>query len=146
MINKELLSKHQRQIRFVLVGIWNTIFGYGAFCLLYMLFQPLFRIQYFAYTLAQVVGICVSQINSFIGHKYITFKSPVKGIGILFEFFRFCMTYAVTYVLDFTLLPFFVEVLHVHPILGAALIMPIRVIVSYVGHSRFSFAKRNPIG
>ena len=122
-----------------MVGIWNTVFGYLVFILLDMLFENVFHKRYVAYMSAMILGQIIATVNAFIFHKYITFKSEVKGKGIIGEFFRFCLTYVVTFVLSLLLLPFFVEIIDFHPRTSGAIAILICTVISYVGHSRFSF-------
>jgi putative flippase GtrA len=135
----KLMAKHHVKTKFVLVGGWNTIFGYGVFCLLDTVFSYLFSPRYIAYMSAMVLGRIIAVINAYIFHKYITFKSTVRGKGIIIEFFRFSMTYVVTFCLSLILLPFFVEIYHITPKISVAIIILICTIISYLGHSRFSF-------
>lgn len=137
----ELMAKHHVKTKFVLVGGWNTIFGYGVFCLLDTVFSYLFSTRYIAYMSAMVLGQIIAIVNAYIFHKYITFKSTVKGKGIIIEFFRFSMTYGVTFCLSLILLPSFVEIFHITPKISAAIIILICTIISYLGHSRFSFKR-----
>ena len=88
---------------------------------------------------AMVLGQIIAVINAYIFHKYVTFKSAVKGKGIIIEFFRFSMTYGVTFCLSLVLLPFFVEIFHIPPKISGAFVILICTVVSYLGHSRFSF-------
>jgi putative flippase GtrA len=144
-----LISSHQVKVRFVLVGIWNTIFGYGMFYLLDNLFSSMFVKDYAAYMSAMLVSNVVSIINAFIFHKYITFRSGVGGIMILVEFFRFCLTNSVTLCLSLALMPVFVEVFRMNTKAAAALVIMVCTVFSYLGHSRFSFmtlSGRNPAG
>lgn len=127
------------KLKFVLVGVWNTIFGYSAFCLLDTLFSYLFSTRYIAYMCAMVLGQIIAVINAYIFHKYVTFESAVKGKGMIIEFFRFSMTYGVTFCLSLILLPFFVEIFHIPPKVSGAFVILICTIISYLGHSRFSF-------
>lgn len=138
----KLLIKHDVKVKFVLVGIWNTIFGYIVFFVLDTVFENLFIKRYFAYMLAMILGQIIATSNAFIFHKYITFKSNIRGKGIIFEFLRFCLTYVVTFTLSLILLPFFVELINVHPRISAAIVMLICSVISYFGHSRFSFVKK----
>jgi len=131
------------KVRFVMVGIWNTIFGYMVFFILDTFFEDIFTKRYFAYMSAMILGQIVATINAFVLHKYVTFKSEVKGKGIIPEFFRFCMTYVFTFSLGLVLLPFFVEIVHLHPRIAAAIVILICTLISYVGHSRFSFSPTN---
>ena len=139
----ELRAKHQLKAKFVLVGIWNTIFGYGVFCLLDTLFAWLFSARSAAYMCAMVLAQIIAVINAYIFHKYITFKSEAKGKAIIAEFFRFSATYAVTFCLSLALLPALVEIGHIHPKIAAAIIIFICTVISYLGHSRFSFRQRS---
>jgi putative flippase GtrA len=91
---------------------------------------------------AAVLSNIIGTICAFFFHKHISFKSTVRGKGVVIEFFKFYSTYAATTILGFALLPFFVEVFKIDPKISGALLIPIVAIVSYFGHSRFSFVKR----
>lgn len=135
----DLLSKHNVKTKFILVGIWNTLFGYLIFCGLDTLFEYMFARRYVAYMSAMVLGQIIAIINAFIFHKYITFRSEAKGKEIIKEFLRFSTTYIFTFCLSLVLLPFLVEVFDITPKISAAIIILICTVVSYLGHSRFSF-------
>jgi putative flippase GtrA len=122
----DFVVKHHVKLRFLIVGIWNTIFGYLVFIGFDSLFTHLLSKRY-------------AIINAYIFHKYITFRSGIKGIGILFEFFRFSTTYLVTFCLSLILLPFFVEITYMTPKIAAAFVILCCTVISYLGHSKFSF-------
>ena len=132
-----------QRIRFLFIGGWNTVFGYLVFVLLDTIFSRLLEPRYVAYMSAMVAGNFISVTNAYIFHKYITFKSDVKGKGMITEFFRFSMTYVVTFCLSLILLPFFVEVFHISPKLAGLIVVLLCTVVSYTGHSRFSFRREN---
>ena len=134
--------KHQVKIRFFSIGVWNTIFGYLVYISLDYLFTFVFQKRYLAYMTAAVLANIIATISAFLFHKHITFKSTVKGKGVIIEFFKFYSMYTVTNILGFALLPFFVEVLKMDPKIAGALLIPVVAIISYFGHSRFSFVKR----
>jgi putative flippase GtrA len=100
----------------------------------------IFQRRYVAYMTAAVLGNIIATINAFFFHKHFTFKSTVKGKGVIIEFFKFYSTYALTNILGLALLPFLVEILMIDPKIAGALLIPIVAIVSYFGHLRFSFA------
>ena len=139
---ENLWQKHQIKIRFFFVGVWNTIFGYLVYISLEYLFTFVFQKRYLAYMTAAVLANIIATISAFLFHKHITFKSTVKGKGVIIEFFKFYSMYTVTNILGLVLLPFFVEVLKIDPKISGALLIPIVAIISYFGHSRFSFIKR----
>jgi putative flippase GtrA len=138
---KHLWLKHQIKIRFFFIGVWNTIFGYLAYIGLDYLFTFVFQKRYLAYMTAAVLSNIIATISAFIFHKYITFKSTVRGKAVIVEFFKFYSIYSVTSILGLALLPFFVEILKIDPKISGALLIPIVAIISYFGHSRFSFIK-----
>lgn len=140
---KQLWSEHQVKIRFLIIGVWNTIFGYLVYISLDYLFAMVFQRRYMAYMSAAVLSNIIATISAFFFHKHITFKSVVRGKGVIIEFFKFYSTYTVTNILGLALLPVFVEVFKIDPKIAGALLIPIVAIVSYFGHSRFSFAKKN---
>jgi putative flippase GtrA len=134
-----LIARHQTKIKFVIVGIWNTVFGYLVFVGLDILFAFIFSKRYMVYMSAAVLANILAIINAYIFHKYVTFRSPVRGKGIIIEFVRFFSTYLFIMMLGLILLPLFVEILGIDPKISGALLIPITTIISYFGHSRFSF-------
>lgn len=139
---KQLWSNHQVKIRFFFIGVWNTIFGYLLYIGFDYLFTLVFQKRYVAYMSAAILSNIIATISAFLFHKHITFKSTVKGTGVIVEFFKFYSMYTVTIVLGFVLLPFFVEVLKIDPKISGALLIPVVAVISYFGHSRFSFIKK----
>mgnify|MGYP000927591298 CR=1 FL=1 len=140
---KQFWLDHQVKIRFFLIGIWNTVFGYGTYIGLDCLFAMVFQKRYVAYMTAAVLANVIATTSSFIFHKYITFKSKAKGKAIIIEYIKFYSTYTLTNILGLALLPVFVEVFKIDPKISGALLIPITAIVSYFGHSRFSFAEKS---
>ena len=138
---KQVWSEHQVKIRFFIIGVWNTIFGYLAYISLDYLFTFVFQKRYVAYMTAAIVSNIISTISAFLFHKHITFKSTIKGKGVITEFFKFYSTYTVTNILGLALLPVFVEVFKIDPKIAGALLIPMVAVISYFGHSRFSFKK-----
>jgi putative flippase GtrA len=136
---ENLWINHQTKWRFLIVGVWNTIFAYLIFVGLDILFAFLFSKRYLAYMLAQLLSNVLGIINAFIFHKYITFKSPVRGKGIVIEFARFFSTCLFSMIMGLILLPFVVEIIGFDPKISRAILIPIIAIINYFGHSRFSF-------
>jgi putative flippase GtrA len=140
-----LLNKHKTKIKFLFVGGWNTLFGFLAFVILYKIAGKIFKVDYFAYTSAQILGSILAILNAYIFHKYVTFESKTKGRNMIIEFFKFSTTYIVLFFVSLALMPFFVEVLKIQPILSSVCLNIITITTSYFGHSRFSFKKSHKI-
>jgi putative flippase GtrA len=133
-------ARHVVKLRFLVVGCWNTFFGYAVFFGFDTLFSRLMLHRYIAYLTAMALSNILAITNAYVFHKHITFRSLVKGKPMMMEFLRFCTTYLVAIFLSLGLMPVFVELLHLHPRVSAAIVTVISVLVSYAGHSRFSFA------
>ena len=142
-IAHDLWLNHQKKIRFLLVGVWNTIFGYLVFVGLDYLFNLFCSPRYVAYMSAAVLANIIAILNAYIFHKFVTFRSPLRGLAMIPEFVRFFSMYLFSFFLGLVLLPVFVELFHLDPKIAGALLIPITVIISYLGHSRFSFRQDN---
>jgi len=134
---------HLPKVRFVLVGLWNTIFSYLIFVGLDYLFNIFFSPRYVAYMSAAVLASILAIINAYIFHKLVTFRSTVRGVAIIIEFTRFFSMYLLSFFLSLVILPVFVELFHLDPKIAGAMLIPITTITSYLGHSRFSFRQDN---
>lgn len=135
----KLLRKHETKLRFLVVGAWNTLFGYLAFVLLNSLFSHCFPAKRLSYMLAMILGNIVAILNAFIFHKYITFRSHIGGLAMFSELARFSSTYLFTFLLSLFLLPAFIEILGLSANAAGALVILVCTVISYLGHSRFSF-------
>lgn len=133
---------HRAKVRFVLAGAWNTLFGYGLFCILDTVFSTVAVAGCLAYMSALVISNCLSIANAFVLHKYFTFRSSAAGLEAVLEFMRFSLTYAVSFVVSLILMPVLVEAFHVRTKPAAAIIVIVCTVLSYLGHSRFSFSRR----
>ena len=120
---------HDKQaIRFLIVGILNTIVGYGTY---YIIIS--FNISYvIAMTISQIVGVT----HSFFWNKFWTFKSKKSGRK---EIFKFVSVYLVTYVMNLTLLAFFIEIMKIDKRVAPIIILFITTLISYFGHKFWSF-------
>lgn len=125
---------HERKIRYLLAGAWNTLFGYLAFIALYGLANFL-RLHY-------LVALTVSQIlattNAYLSYKHFVFKT--RG-GYVREYFRFSAVYWALFAANFVMLPVLVHAAHMGPVLAQGIILPVTVAAGYVIHGRFSFSR-----
>ncbi len=125
--NDRLLS---RQIaKFCLVGILNTIVGYGIFFI---------SLQFVNYLLALIVSHIIGVIHSFFWNKYWVFGSNKNKIK---EFLRFYSIYGIMLILNIILLFYFVSVIIITPAISQLLILPVLTLLTYTGHKYWSFKK-----
>lgn len=118
----------KKEIRFLLVGILNTVFGYGIYALFcYLEYTPSLAI-----TIATILGT----VHSFLWNKFYTFKSKEKSI---LEIIKFIAVYFISYLINLAIVLYFSRYHNMDKyIIGLASIF-VSTIVSYVGHNKFSF-------
>lgn len=135
------LKRQRKEFRFVVVGAWNTVFGYLVFLLFVDLASRIFSLHQLAYMVGFVLANVVAILNAFLFHRFITFRSQVRGLAILTELVKFSSTYLFTFFLSALLLPVLIEILHLSIPIAGALVLLVCTMISYFGHSRFSFRK-----
>ncbi len=132
---KDWFVKYLALIRYLVAGIYNTVFGFGVFALLYSLAGG-----HFSYLIIAIISQIIAITNAFIVYKYWVFKSKGK---LLSEYFKTYVVYSASFVLSIAGLGLLVELAHMHPIAGQAIVVVLTVLASYFGHSRYAFAKRS---
>lgn len=129
-------------LRFLVVGVWNTAFGYGTFALItYFLTDRLSH----AYLIGNLIASVMSVLMAYLGHKFVVFRT--RG-NYLRECLRYYMVYGFSILLGLVTLPVTIALLglFIHeaqwlPYIAQALLMPFGALLSFFGHSRFSFAE-----
>ena len=126
--------------RYLMVGVFNTAFGYSSYAVLTFLLTP--HIAY-AYVVAGVISNLLNITIAFLNYKWFVFKT--KG-NYLREWLRCLLVYSGGIALGAALLPpavFFIRHLTSFdtsaPYIAGALLMGLNVIISFAGHKKFSF-------
>ena len=126
--------------RYLAVGIWNTAFAYATFALFTALLDQYIPASYLA---GSVLSAPLNITVSFLGYKWFVFKT--KG-NYLKEWWRCVMIYSGSIALGLALLPPTVLVVRYvtdsprsAPYIAGALLMGVQVILSFLGHKKFSF-------
>ncbi len=120
-------------VRYAIVGLVNTVFGYGVFAVLELVVGS--RLPYLAVLLvAHVVGV----LNAFLLHRVVTFR--VRG-QLLLDLARFWSIHLVGLAINLVLLPVLVEVAGLPVLIAQAAVLLLVAIGSYAGHKRFSFRR-----
>lgn len=124
-------------VRFVLVGVLNTIVGYGT----------IFILQNFVgmdYRLANAGGYALGLINSFFWNKFWTFRSKRH---LKQEIIPFLIVFGICYLLNLGSLILFVERFGIHEDIAQALSMAIYTLCGWLGNKFWTFrSNRDPIG
>lgn len=131
-------AKHQTMIKFLIVGVWNTIFGYLVYYLTLKVIQAMFETTHLAYLWAMGVAQVIGTVNAYVSHRGITFAERARGKK-LNEFLKFSLVYVLTFCLTLILMPVFIRGLGISAEITGIIVICIGTAVSYLGHSRFSF-------
>ncbi len=135
-MRRALALANRKEVRYVLVGGWNTLFGWAVFVILQLTVGA--TIGYMAVlVIAQVVSI----INAYLGYRWLVFR--VQGSWWL-DFFRFSTVYWIVFAVNLVALPLMVSVLGMNVIVAQTLFLVVTVIASYIAHNRFSFRRSEP--
>lgn len=126
--------------RYLLVGVWNTLFGYGSFAFFTAVLNPIVP---HSYILASVVSSLLNISVSFLGYKWFVFKT--RG-NYLREWVRCVGVYSGGIIFGVLTLPVIVAVIRRNtrffaqaPYIAGALLTVFMVLYSFLGHKKFSF-------
>jgi len=130
-LSEVLKTLENPRFRYLLAGAWNTAFGYLCGVSMYYLFGDWMGVLIVA-ILSNILAISMS----FLTHKVFVFKT--KGNWIR-EYLRAYLVYGLSAIVGILLLMIFVELLDIKFWLAQALVILLTVIISYIGHKKFTF-------
>jgi putative flippase GtrA len=127
------LTERERGVRYLLVGAWNTVFGYGVFAALQLTLGD--SVGYIILlAIAQVLGT----LNAFVGYRLLVFR--VQG-DVLRDLARFSTVYVGAFLVNLAALPLLVEAFGVPVLLAQAAVVAGTVVASFFVHRGFSFRR-----
>jgi putative flippase GtrA len=122
-----------KAFRYLIVGGWNTLFGFALFVGLQLSVGD--AIGYMAVlVIAQVLGI----INAYLTYRLLVFR--VRGQWWL-DFWRFSAIYWLVLGINALALPVMVSGLRMNVIVAQSLFFLVTVLGSYIAHNHFSFRR-----
>ena len=132
--------RRREQLLYLVVGGWNTVFGYFIWAVLQFLLG-----SHLHYLVVVLISWPIAVLNAYLGYRYVVFRS--RG-SILREFPRFSLVYVVTLVVSLVLLPIALHVLPFSIYAIQALLTVLVGVCSYLSHKNFSFrgGSRGPTG
>jgi putative flippase GtrA len=107
-------------LKFLVIGLINTIFGYSLYSTLIYIEFPI-EISLLSSTL---IGV----IFNFVSFSKLLFKENLFA----FLFLKFVICYILIYFLNIELLKFLINIRNLNPFLSQALCLPIFVIISWL--------------
>lgn len=128
LVLKKLIDS--RFLIFLIVGGFNTLFGYALFALF-------FKVGQLHYTMSLLLAYAVGVFLSYATHKRFTFQqAKAKGQSLP----KYISSYAVIFILNSLLLSLLVEVLTLDPLLGQMIAIVIVTILTFVIQKYWVFA------
>ena len=127
------MSDREQGLRFLLIGAFNTAFGFVLFALLLHLAG-----DHVHYLVVLVAATIVAVLVAFAGYR--TFVFRVRG-DVLGDLARFSLVYAVALAVNLAALPLLVEVFQTPILLAQAIVVVGTVIASFLAHRSFSFRR-----
>lgn len=128
-------------IRYLLVGGFNTAFGYGLFALLNWLFTG--RLGAYSYMYATFLASLIGVTASFLGYKWFVFRT--RG-NYFIEWIRCVGVYGTSMLTSLIGMPILVPILQAHmqhreraTYLAGAIMTGVTVVFSFFGHKNVSF-------
>ena len=123
--------RRREQVLYLVVGGWNTVFGYGAWAVMQYLLGG-----YLHYLVVVVLSWPIAVLNAYLGYRFIVFRSRRP---VLRELPRFSLVYFLTLIVNLALLPVALHVLPFNIYLVQALFTAVVVVCSYLAHKYYSF-------
>lgn len=126
---------HNEKIRYLIIGVFNTFFGYSVFAILWMLWGKALH-----YVGILSISHAINVTCAFFAYRIFVFRKKGDGLG---DFVRFNTVYLGAFIFNIVVLPILIEVMHFHPLVAQAFVIILTVVTSYILHRRFSFKPKN---
>jgi len=124
-----MIKSSMQFVKFGLVGVLNTIIGYGIFYFLVFI-----KVHYL---ISLVTSFAISVLNSYGWNRLWVFASHGNH---LVEFPKFISVYLITLAINFVLLPIFVEFFKFDPKVAQLFFVFFLPVVTFLGFKYWSFA------
>ena len=125
--------RRREQILYLVVGGWNTVFGYGVWAVLQYVLG-----SHVHYLVVVVLSWPLAVLNAYLGYRFVVFHSQGP---LLTELPRFSLVYLAALIANLALLPLALNALPLSIYVIQALFTAAVVVVSYLGHKYYSFRR-----
>lgn len=119
--------------RYLIAGLWNTLFGYFCFIYLYIVMKDASPTVVIA-IIANIVSISMA----FLSYKLFVFQTKGNWIN---EYFKCYLVYGGLAIINILMNWAFLDYFDLSPWLSQAICIPITIVISYFSHLNFTFRK-----
>ena len=127
-----IAAVRSEKMRFLLVGGYNTAFGYCFFVALIFLFGDQVH-----YLIILPISHLVSVSNAYFAYRLFVFPDATRGLK---SYLRFHSVYLASLGFGMIALPLLVELAGLSPAFAQGILLAVIVVFSYFLHKQFSFA------
>jgi putative flippase GtrA len=145
-VSQKPYKSTEQFVRYVLVGGFNTVFGYALFAFLNWYFT---RLGSYGYMCAWAVTSLISLTVAFLGYKWFVFRTQGNYVA---EYIRCLGVYGTTMLVSFVGLTILVTALRhwlykpeLAPYIAAGVMTIVTVTISFLGHKNISFKRRDVV-
>ena len=137
-------------VRYLVVGVWNTLFGYACYAGFVALYSRVLPARYLPLTvdISSVTATPIGVTMSFLCYKFFVFRT--RG-NYLREWLRCMAVYGSATIPGLFVLPWLTQGLEkigslhkLAPYLAGAIVMGLTTIYTYLAHKNFSFSGARP--
>jgi putative flippase GtrA len=128
------MDTRRQGLRYLVIGGWNTFFGYATFAALQILLGDEIN-----YLILLTVATILAVLNAYVGYRLFVFR--VKGRWLR-DLGRFSLVYVVSFLVNLALLPLLVAVVGLPILVAQAILTASTVVMSFFAHRSFSFRRR----
>src|SRR5437773_2180035 len=132
----------EQALRYLVVGLWNTAFGYASYAAFTLLLADTIPHSYLvAFLFSSLLNLTVA----FFGYKWFVFKTTGNYLK---EWLRCIAVYSGSILVSLATLPALVFLIRLQgydraaPYLAGAIVTGVTVIISFFGHKHISFGRR----
>lgn len=135
------MPEAERGVRFLLVGLWNTVFGYAAFVGAWWLLGP----RGVHYLVVTVISFLISVTHNHLVYGRLVFPDRERGLA---SWVRFVSFYLGSLAFGLVALPLLVELGGLDPVVAQAVLVILSATAAYFGHRGWTFKalRRDPDG
>lgn len=120
-----------QKLRFLIVGGWNTAFGYLVFVALYWLL-----LAWLHYLVIAAAAHFIAVTQSFVSQRCVVFRA--SGLWLR-QYWRFHVASLVALGINLAALGLLVEILRAHVLVAQAVATAVSVVTAYLLHRHYSF-------
>lgn len=124
------ISSAPLQVRYLVIGLWNTFVGYALFTFFIFVF-PISK-----YLLALTMATLLSGVNSYLMQRTFVWQSSAN---VRAEFSKFFTVFIGQFLANLVLLYVLVDHFNFHPLWTQYVLGALLILLTYVSHKHWTF-------